>query len=104
MFFISIIGPNTINASSEPLVNILMKEAAIKASADEHTDNQKAKDIIVKVDTIDSFPTLAKKLWEMKDCAVAAKKAPSIRYLPISISSSQASSIVLRIVSGRVGG
>lgn len=47
-FLISIIGPKTKNARSDPVEKVLLKEEAINASASEHKDRIKAKAIITK--------------------------------------------------------
>ena len=90
IFLTSIIGPNTMNASSEPVVKLLANDAAIKASADEQTEIPKEKLIIAAIDDSELCPILNIMSRDTKVWASAAKEAPIIKYLPISKNSSQA--------------
>ena len=103
IFFTSIMGPNTINASSEPMVKLLAKDAAIKASADEQTEIPKAKVIIAAIDDSELCPILNIMSRDTKVWASAAKAAPIIKYLPISKNSSQAFWKVFIILVIKVG-
>lgn len=53
-------GPKTMNATSEPGVKLAPSEAAMKASAEEHTEIKKAKTIIIIIDKTGSCPTADK--------------------------------------------
>lgn len=56
-FFTSIIGPKTIKATSDPNEKLELKEAAINASAAEHTDIKKANTIITPIERMEFCPT-----------------------------------------------
>nr|WP_278430770.1 hypothetical protein [Brevibacillus laterosporus] len=49
VFFKSIIGPNTMKASKEPLLKVLENDAAIKASASEQREKINPSPIIVRL-------------------------------------------------------
>lgn len=102
-FFTSIMGPNTMNASSEPMVKLLANDAAIKASADEQTEIPKAKVIIAAIDDSEFCPIFNIMSRDTKVWASAAKAAPIIKYLPISKNSSQAFWKVFIILVLKVG-
>lgn len=98
VFFTSNIGPITMKAKRAPGLKLFAKEAAIKASADEHTETAKANTSMIKIDASLSWPIPNNRLRGMKVWAMAPRKAPMIKYLPISKNSSQDACRVLQIL------
>ena len=95
IFLRSIMGPKTIKATREPNVKLLEKEAAINASAAEHTEMKKANTIITPMDKDESCPRANNISRGIAICDNDPSIAPITKYFPISKNSWQASRRVL---------
>jgi hypothetical protein len=88
VFLISIIGPKTRKAESEPIENVLRNEEAMKASASEQSDIVKASPIITREAINGLLPRCNRYDVGMNVCMQAAMNAPNTKYLPTEKNSS----------------